>query len=130
VRGDINYVRIGRRTNVQDLCVLHVSAGTHPLNIGDDVSIGHGAVVHGCSIEDSCLVGIGSRILDGVQVGRESLIAAGAVVAPGTKIPPRSLVMGVPGRVKRTLDEEEVEEIRASAQSYVSYAATYRNGDA
>lgn len=129
VRGDVNYVRIGRRSNVQDLCVLHVSEGTHPLNIGDDVTVGHGAVVHGCAIEDACLIGIGARVLDGARVGRESLLAAGSVVTPGTNIPPRSLVMGIPGRVKRTLTEQEVADIRDSARRYVDYSGTYRSGD-
>ncbi|MBU1702388.1 MAG: gamma carbonic anhydrase family protein [Candidatus Eisenbacteria bacterium] len=128
IRADVNYVRIGRRTNVQDQCVLHVSAGTHPLNIGDEVTIAHAAVIHGCSIEDGCFVGIGARILDGAQIGRESLVAAGAVVTPNMIIPPRSLVLGVPARVKRSLEEKEVEKIRASARTYVDYASEYRDG--
>jgi carbonic anhydrase/acetyltransferase-like protein (isoleucine patch superfamily) len=127
VRGDVNYVRIGRRTNIQDLCTLHVTDGTHPLNIGDNVTVGHGAIVHGCSIEETCLIGIGARILDGAQIGRESVVAAGALISPGTRIPPRSLVMGIPGRVKRTLEDKEVEEIRNSAQHYVDAIASYRS---
>jgi len=130
IRGDVNYVRLGRRTNIQDHCVLHVSAGTHPLNIGDDVTVGHGAILHGCSVEDASLVGIGARILDGVRVGRESLVAAGTLVPPGMEIPPRSLVIGVPGRVRRSLEDAEVAQILASARRYVAYAAAYRNGTA
>lgn len=129
VRGDVNYVRIGRGTNIQDLCTLHVTDGTYPLNIGDHVTVGHGAILHGCSIEETSLIGIGARVLDGAHIGKESLVAAGAVVSPGTTIPPRSLVMGIPGRVKRTLEEREVEEIRDSARQYVETVAAYRSDD-
>jgi len=127
VRGDVNRIRIGRRTNVQDNCTLHVTA-EHPLVVGDDVTFGHGASVHGCTIEDLVLVGIGAVVLDGAVIGRGTVIGAGAVVAPGTAVPPASLVLGVPGRVVRTLDEAALAWNRLTALHYVEYARTYREG--
>lgn len=118
IRGDINYIKIGSETNIQDNCVLHV---THelPVIIGDRVTVGHGAVVHGCVIEDDCLIGMGSTILDGARVGRGSVIAAGALVRERADIPPHSLVVGVPGVVKRTLDPSTINMIRDAAQHYL-----------
>lgn len=118
IRGDINYIKIGKETNVQDNCVMHV---THelPVIVGDRVTIGHGAVVHGCVIEDDCLIGMGAVILDGAHVGAGSVIAAGAVIRERMEIPPRSLVMGVPGQIKRTLDESTIEMIREAGRHYV-----------
>jgi carbonic anhydrase/acetyltransferase-like protein (isoleucine patch superfamily) len=127
IRGDINRIRIGKRTNIQDNCTLHVTA-THPVTVGDSVTIGHGVNAHGCVIADCCLVGIGSVVLDGAVLGRGSVIGAGAVVAPGTVIPPNSLVLGVPGKVVRTLTDGSAEANRATADHYVEYARMYRKG--
>lgn len=127
IRGDVNRIRIGRRTNVQDNCTLHVTA-ENPLLVGDEVTFGHGANVHGCTIEDLSLVGIGAVVLDGAVIGRGSVIGAGAVVAPGTVVPPASLVLGVPGRVVRALPESAADWNRLTAAHYVEYARTYREG--
>jgi len=127
VRGDIHVIRIGRGTNVQDHCVLHVTKD-HPLTIGEYVTLGHRAVVHGCTIEDLCLVGIGAVVLDGAVVGTGSVIGAGAVVSPGTVVPPHSLVLGVPGKVVRDLGPGSVDRIRKTAENYVGYAKSYRKG--
>ena len=127
VRGDIHRIRIGRSTNVQDHCTLHVTR-EHPLTVGDFVTFGHRAVVHGCTVEDFCLIGIGAILLDGAVVGRGSVIGAGAVVAPGTVIPPHSLVLGVPGTVVRDLGPGSVDGIRKTAERYVGYARSYREG--
>jgi carbonic anhydrase/acetyltransferase-like protein (isoleucine patch superfamily) len=126
VRGDVNSIRIGARTNIQDQAVVHVTGGTHPTVIGDDVTIGHQAVLHGCTIKDRCLIGIGAIVLDGAVVGEEAIVGAGALVPPGMVVPPRALVMGSPARVKRTLGDAEVEHLRASAAHYVDHAARYR----
>lgn len=126
VRGDVNHVRIGARTNVQDLSVVHVTSRTHPTVIGDDVTVGHGAVLHGCTVHDRCLVGIGAIVLDGAVVGPDAMIGAGALVPPGMVVPPGKLVLGSPARLKRDLTEEEIASLRASAGHYVEYAASYR----
>ena len=126
VRGDVNYIHIGDRTNIQDGTIVHVTRDTHPTIVGNDVSVGHGVILHGCNVHDNCLIGIGAIILDGAEIGTSSLVAAGAVVAPGTKIPPHSLVMGQPGRVKRVLTEEECENIHSVASRYLEYQEDYR----
>ena len=125
VRGDVHWIRIGRRSNVQDGTVVHTMTGTHPTTIGDDVTIGHAAVIHGCTIEDRCLVGIGAILLNGARIGQESIVAAGSLVVEEARIPPRSLVMGSPGRVKRTLSDAEVAGIRELADRYVAYRRDY-----
>jgi carbonic anhydrase/acetyltransferase-like protein (isoleucine patch superfamily) len=125
VRGDVNYIRIGNRTNIQDGCVLHVQKDTHPLIIGDSVTVGHGAVVHGCTIESRCLIGMGVVLLNGVKVGSGSIIASGAVISEGTIIPPKSLFIGVPAKFLRSLIEKDLETIEAYATRYVSYKETY-----
>jgi carbonic anhydrase/acetyltransferase-like protein (isoleucine patch superfamily) len=125
IRGDVNHIHIGARTNVQDGTVVHVTHDVHPTLIGDDVTIGHNATVHGCTIEGGCLIGIGAVILDGVVIGHSSLVAAGTVLVPGTKIPPGSLVMGAPGRVKRELSVAERAQLLHSAQLYVGYREAY-----
>ena len=126
VRGDVNQVRIGARTNLQDLTVVHVTAGRHPTVVGDDVSVGHRAVLHGCTVRDRCLVGIGAIVLDGAVVGPDAMIAAGALVPPGMVVPPGKLVLGAPARVRRDLTPEELAALRARAERYVGYAAIYR----
>lgn len=129
VRGDIFPIRIGRRTNIQDGCVLHVRAG-FPVTVGDEVTFGHGVMAHGCAIGDLCLLGIGCVVLDGAEIGRGSVIAAGVVVPPGMVVPPHSLVMGAPGKVVRNLGPGSAEENRVYADNYVGYAENYpRRGE-
>jgi carbonic anhydrase/acetyltransferase-like protein (isoleucine patch superfamily) len=127
IRGDIHRIRIGKRTNVQDHCTLHVT-GKDPLAVGDEITIGHRAVVHGCTVEDFCLIGIGAVVLDGSVIGRGSVIGAGAVVPPGTVVPPHSLVLGVPGKVVKDLGPGSAEGNRVTAGNYVELARAYRKG--
>jgi carbonic anhydrase/acetyltransferase-like protein (isoleucine patch superfamily) len=126
IRGDVNRIRIGSRSNVQDGTIVHVMKDTHATTIGDNVTIGHAAVVHGCTIEDQCLIGMGAILLNGVHVGACSIVAAGTLLVEGARVPPRSLVMGSPGKVKRTLSDEEVAEIQQYADRYVSYRLDYQ----
>src|SRR5213593_3950427 len=126
VRGDVHYIRIGARTNIQDGSVLHVMRDEWPLILGDDVTVGHSVTLHGCTIESRCLVGMGAVILNGVVVGAGSIVAAGTLITERTVIPPGSLVMGSPGKVKRSLREPEKATIDAYAQRYVSYKNIYR----
>lgn len=126
IRGDVNRIRIGKRTNIQDLTMIHVMRDTHPTIIGDDVTVGHSAVVHGTTIEDRVLIGMAAVLLNGVHVEHDSVIAAGTLLTEGTRIPARSLVMGRPGKVKRTLTDEEVAEIRWYADNYVKYRLDYQ----
>ena len=125
IRGDVHRIRIGRRSNVQDGTVVHVMKDTHATTIGDDVTIGHAAVIHGCTIEDRCLIGMGAILLNGAHVGRDSIVAAGTLVVEGMEIPPRSLVMGSPARLKRSLTDAEVAEIQMYADRYVQYRLDY-----
>lgn len=125
IRGDVHRIRIGRRSNVQDSTVVHVMKDTHPTLIGDDVTIGHGAIVHGCTIEDRCLIGMGAIILNGVTVGTGSIVAAGTLLPEGMQVPPRSLVMGSPGKVRRTLSDADLTEIQMYADRYVAYRLDY-----
>jgi carbonic anhydrase/acetyltransferase-like protein (isoleucine patch superfamily) len=126
VRGDVNSIRIGRQTNIQDGCVVHVMRGTHATHIGNQVTIGHAAVLHGCTIKDRCLIGMGAIVLNGAEIGEESIIAAGTLITEGTKVPPRSLMMGSPGVRRRELRDEEVAGILAYAQRYVEYRKDYQ----
>jgi carbonic anhydrase/acetyltransferase-like protein (isoleucine patch superfamily) len=125
MRGDVHRIRVGRRTNIQDLTMVHVMRETHPTSIGDEVTIGHSAVIHGCTIEDRCLIGMAAVLLNGVHIGHDSIVAAGTLLTEGTRIPPRSLVMGRPGKVRRELTDEDVAEIRWYADNYVSYRHDY-----
>jgi carbonic anhydrase/acetyltransferase-like protein (isoleucine patch superfamily) len=125
LRGDINAIRIGTRTNIQDLCVFHVT-NRNEVKIGSNVTIGHGAIVHGATVEDSCLIGMGATLLDGVRVGSHSLIAAGSLVRQGFEVPEGMLVAGVPAAVKRSLTKDERETISRSANNYVNYVHLYR----
>lgn len=125
VRGDVNYIRIGKNSNVQDGCVLHVTKEAHPLIIEDSVTIGHGVIVHGCTIHSNTLLGIGSVILDGAIVNEYSMVAAGALVPPGFEVPSGALVMGSPARVKRELTEKELKTIDELANRYVKYSRLY-----
>ena len=126
VRGDVFHITIGERTNIQDGTVIHVTGGTHATILEDEVTVGHNVTLHGCHVERGCLVGIGSIVMDGCRVGEKSLVAAGALVSPGTVIPPRSLVMGVPARVKRQLTERETADLDVFWQNYVEYTRAYR----
>jgi carbonic anhydrase/acetyltransferase-like protein (isoleucine patch superfamily) len=126
VRGDVHHVRIGARSNVQDNATVHVVNGRFPTVVGDGVTVGHNAVLHGCTVEDGCLIGMGAIVLDAVVVGAESLLGAGALVTPGTVIPPRSLVLGNPAKPLRALSAAELERLRVSAANYVDLARRYR----
>ncbi len=125
LRADFDPIVLGERSNLQDGVVVHTDAG-HPTSIGAGVSVGHRAVLHGCTIEDDCLVGMGSVVLNGAHIGAGSLIAAGAVVPEGAVIPPRSLVAGVPGKVRREIDDPGLARIRANAEVYVGLARRHR----
>jgi carbonic anhydrase/acetyltransferase-like protein (isoleucine patch superfamily) len=125
VRGDVHHIRIGRRTNVQDLTMVHVMRGTHPTHIGDEVTIGHSAVIHGCTIEDRCLIGMGAILLNGCTIGADSIVAAGTLVPEGMRVPPGSLLMGAPARTKRALDDNERRSILDYADRYVQYRLDY-----
>jgi carbonic anhydrase/acetyltransferase-like protein (isoleucine patch superfamily) len=125
IRGDVHRIRVGRRTNVQDGTVVHVMNRTHPTTIGDNVTVGHAAILHGCTIEDQCLIGMGAILLNGAHVGTGSIVAAGTLIVEDMIVPPGSLVMGSPGRVKRQLTVAEVEDIQAYADRYVGYRLDY-----
>jgi carbonic anhydrase/acetyltransferase-like protein (isoleucine patch superfamily) len=126
VRGDVHYIRIGARTNIQDNVVLHVTHGRFPLVIGSDVTVGHGAILHGCRIDDCCLIGMGAIVLDNAKISSRSMIAAGSLVREGFEVPEGVLAAGVPATVKRPLSETEKTMIVQSATNYVQYVETYR----
>jgi carbonic anhydrase/acetyltransferase-like protein (isoleucine patch superfamily) len=125
IRGDVNRIVIGQRSNVQDCSVVHVMQGTHPTLIGNDVTIGHSAVVHGCTIADRVLIGMGAIVLNGAQIGEDSIVAAGTLVTEGMVVPPRSMVMGSPGKIRRVLTDEEVASILDYSANYVRYKKDY-----
>lgn len=134
VRGDVHRIRIGARTNIQDLCLLHITqhagemrddADGHPTIIGSDCTVGHRVILHGCTVGDLCLIGMGAIILDGAEIGRESIVGAGSVVTPGKKFPPRSLIMGTPAKVVREVSEIQVQEMQASWRRYVELKNEY-----
>jgi carbonic anhydrase/acetyltransferase-like protein (isoleucine patch superfamily) len=125
MRGDVHRIRVGRRSNIQDGTVVHVMNRTHPTTIGDEVTVGHAALLHGCTIADRCLIGMGAILLNGAHIGSDSIVAAGTLVVEEMKVPPRSLVMGSPGKVKRPLTDGEVESIRGYADRYVAYRLDY-----
>ena len=125
VRGDVHWIRIGARSNVQDGTVVHVMNGTHPTTIGADVTIGHAAVVHGCTIGDRVLIGMGAILLNGATIGADSIVAAGTLVTEEAKFPPRSLIMGSPAKLKRPLSDAEVASILEYSDRYVNYRLDY-----
>ncbi len=127
VRGDMAPIRIGDQTNIQDLTMVHVDAGV-PCTIGDRVGVGHRAILHGCTVEDDCLVGMGSILLNGVRVGTGSVIGAGALLTEGMEVPPGSLVLGLPARVVRPVDDELRARIESTWQHYVEQAQRHRSG--
>jgi carbonic anhydrase/acetyltransferase-like protein (isoleucine patch superfamily) len=126
VRGDVNFVRIGDRTNIQDNSVIHVTYEKFPTVLASNVTVGHAAIIHGCTIEDFCLIGMGAILLDGCRIGEHSLVAAGSLVREGFKVPAKSLVAGVPARVVRELNNEELKRLEESSQHYVDYVSNYR----
>ncbi len=126
LRGDVEPIRIGQATSIQDNSVIHVTHGVSGTRVGDRVTVGHNVILHACSVEDECIIGMGSIILDRARIGRGSIVGAGALVTPGTDIPPGSMVMGSPARVKRTLTDDERARIASSAEHYVELARTYR----
>ena len=132
VRGDVHYIKIGDRTNIQDLSMIHVThhkkadmSDGNPTIIGDDVTVGHRVMLHGCTIEDACPIGMSATILDGAVIGKESIVGAGSLVTKNKKFPPRSLIMGSPAKVIRELTDEEVAGIYANAKHYVTYKNNY-----
>ena len=125
IRGDVHYIRIGHRTNIQDLSMLHVTHDTHPLIIGSDVTIGHHVVLHGCTLKDRVLIGMGAIVMDGALIGEDSVVGAGALVTERTIVPPKSLVLGSPAKVRRPVTEKELSWIWESSANYVRYAGQY-----
>jgi carbonic anhydrase/acetyltransferase-like protein (isoleucine patch superfamily) len=124
IRGDVGLIRIGDETNIQDNSTLHSDDG-FPLTIGNRVTVGHQAMLHGCAIEDGCLIGIGAIVLNGARIGRGSVVAAGALIAEGVEVPPDSLVMGVPGKVKREVTAQEKERFGLNLQHYLEKTKIY-----
>ena len=122
IRGDVHYIKIGYKTNIQDCSLLHVTNGKYPLNIGNEVTIGHSVSLHGCTLQDLCLIGIGSIVLDGAVIESNSMVAAGALVKQNFVVPSGKLVAGVPARVVRDLREQEILDFKASANRYVEYS--------
>ncbi len=125
VRGDVHFIRIGHRTNIQDLSLLHVTHDTYPLTLGDDITIGHHVILHGCTIRDRVLVGMGAIIMDGAVVEEDCIIGAGSLVTERTQVPSKSLVIGSPAKVKRFLTDDELLWIKDSASNYSRYAQHY-----
>jgi carbonic anhydrase/acetyltransferase-like protein (isoleucine patch superfamily) len=127
LRADNDAIRIGNQTNLQDGAIIHVDEGV-PCSVGDRVGVGHRVILHGCTVEDDCLIGMGSILMNGVVVGRGSLVAAGAVLPEGTRVPPGSLVMGVPGKVVRPVDAALSRRIEQTWRHYVEQARRHRSG--
>ena len=125
IRGDVNFIRIGARTNIQDMTMIHVSSKTHSTILEEEITVGHNVTLHGCHVERGCLIGIGAILLDGVRVGANSLVAAGSLLTPGTQIPPNSMVMGSPAKVKRQLTEDELAYLQKSWRNYVELKKHY-----
>lgn len=126
LRGDVHHIRVGARTNIQDLTVVHVAAGKYPTLIGDDVTVGHRAIVHACTIGHRCLIGMGAIVMDGCEIGDDCIVGAGALLPEGTKIPSGSVVMGAPAKIKRELRENERAWILNSAQNYSELAKKHQ----
>ena len=125
LRGDVNWIRIGAASNIQDNTVVHVTHGTAPTDIGERVTVGHGAIIHGCTINDNVLIGMGATVMDHAVIGTNSIVGAGALVTQGTEVPPRSMVLGQPARVVRTLTDGEVARIGQYAENYLRYSAVH-----
>jgi gamma-carbonic anhydrase len=127
IRGDVNYVRIGRQTNIQDICMLHVTNKRYPLKIGNNVTIAHSSSIHGATLNDNCLIGIGAILLDGCLINSYSLVAAGSVVKENFVVPEGTLVAGVPARIIRDLTNKELEKIYETSHNYLKYTVEYRS---
>lgn len=125
LRGDVNFIRVGTMTNIQDLSIVHVESGKYPTVIGDHVTIGHKALIHGCTVGDGCLIGMGAILMDGVDIGAGSIVAAGSLVTEGMKVPPNSVVKGFPAKVSREVRAEEKEWLKRSAKNYYELAQKY-----
>jgi len=128
IRGDVHFIRIGERTNIQDLSMLHVTRKTHPLIIGNEVTVGHHVTLHGCTISNRILIGMGAIILDGAVISDDAMVGAGALVTEGMTVPPFTLALGVPAKIKRSLTEAEITFLKKSAQNYVELAQLYMKG--
>jgi len=126
IRGDVHYIKIGKRVNIQDMSMIHVTNQKYPTTIGDDVSIAHSVTLHGCTLHDNCLIGMGALVLDNSVVGSNSLVAAGTVVRENFVVPEGVLVAGVPGKIIRDLRPDEIERVRSTSPNYVKYVAEYR----
>ncbi len=129
IRGDVNFIRIGERTNIQDGTIIHVSSKTHSTVLEDEITVGHGVTLHGCHVESGCLIGIGAILMDGVHVGRNSLVGAGSLLTPNTHVPPRSLILGSPARVKRELTDDELAYLDRSWRNYIELKRHYETTD-
>ncbi|MCS6885678.1 MAG: gamma carbonic anhydrase family protein [Acidobacteriota bacterium] len=125
IRGDVYYIRIGCNTSIQDGSVIHVTTDTYPTIIGDNVTVGHNVTAHGCTIHNGCLIGMGAILLDNCEIGEQSLVAAGTLVPMGMKVPPRSLVAGLPAKIKRQLTEEDLARMEENWRHYVDLKNTY-----
>jgi carbonic anhydrase/acetyltransferase-like protein (isoleucine patch superfamily) len=125
LRGDVNYIRVGARTNIQDQTIIHVSSKGLPTILEENITVGHRVTLHACHVESGCLIGMGAILMDGVRVGKNSLVAAGSLLTPGTEVPPNSLVLGSPGRVKRELTEQELADLDHSWRNYVALKDEY-----
>lgn len=126
IRGDVNYIKIGKRVNIQDCSMIHVTHDTCPTILEDNVSVGHMVAIHGCTIKRGALIGIGAKILDNAVIGEESLIGAGSVIREGFIVPPRVLVAGVPGKIIRDLSEEDIKRVTDTTPNYLKYVTQYR----
>lgn len=126
IRGDMNFITIGNRSNIQDNSVIHVTTDVSPTRIGDEVTVGHNAIIHGATIKDRCLIGMGAIVMDDVVIGEGSIIGAGAVLPPNIIIPPRSLVVGLPAKVIRQTTDKELEMIIDRAQHYIDFSQEYK----
>jgi carbonic anhydrase/acetyltransferase-like protein (isoleucine patch superfamily) len=127
IRGDVNYIRVGDETSIQDNCVLHVDHDVYPCLIGNRVTVGHGAVLHGCQVDENALIGIGAIVLNGAKIGAGAVIAAGALVPEGMEVPPETLVMGAPAKVRRSVTAEEKQRFRKNCDNYVKITAIYKD---
>lgn len=127
IRGDVNYIRIGKRNSIQDLSMLHVTVNTHPLIIGSDITIAHSVTLHGCTLKDNCFIGMGAVVLDGAVINSNSMIAAGCLIKEGFIVPEGVLMAGVPGKIVRDLTENDIEKMKTNVKNYLGYVQDYRN---
>src|SRR5690242_610807 len=127
IRGDVNYIRVGDETSIQDNCVLHVDHDVYPCLVGNRVTVGHSAVLHGCQVDENALIGIGAIVLNGAKIGAGAVIAAGALVPEGMEVPPETLAMGAPAKVRRSVTDEEKQRFRKNCDNYVKITAVYKD---